>query len=103
MASTGKCWLRLNNQTIVRYNEPLNPYFVFWLRRRFRAKVMSDGGERITLTRQEPLTEEELEEIYLETEHRQQYVSIIYGYRYIYVTVNYCQLQKVSSKAVRPL
>ncbi|QJP03686.1 U exon, partial [Aviadenovirus cerasi] len=67
-----KYWLKINDQAIVRFAEPLNPGFVFWLRRRFRARVASDGGERVTMTRREPFNERELEEIYCETEHRQQ-------------------------------
>lgn len=82
--------MRLNDQSIVRFARPLNPGFVFWLRRRFRARVISEGGERVTVTRREPFSAEELEEIYWETEYRQQYVSDH-------------QSQNSSSKAVRPL
>ncbi|AGL34694.1 U exon, partial [Fowl aviadenovirus B] len=67
-----KYWLKINDQAIVRYSEPLNPGYVFWLRRRYRARVVSDGGERVTITRREPFSAAELEEIYCETEHRQQ-------------------------------
>ncbi|BCZ16709.1 U-exon protein [Aviadenovirus bubonis] len=76
MEDPKKYWLNVNEQAIVRFSEPLNPGFVFWLRRRFRARVASDGGERVTVTRQEPFLSTELEEIYSETEHRQQMVSI---------------------------
>lgn len=70
-----KYWMKLNNQGIVYFEVPLNPGFVFWLRRAFRAHVFSDGGERVTVTRREPFTDAELRDIYLETEHRQQVVS----------------------------
>lgn len=75
MSASQDYWLNINNQAIVRFSEPLNPGFVFWLRRRFRARVVSDGGERVRMTRQRPFTEAELEEIYCETEYRQQMVS----------------------------
>ncbi|AP_000425.1 U exon, partial [Fowl aviadenovirus A] len=72
MSNPRKYWLRLNDQAVVRFDEPLNPGFVFWLRRRYRARVTSEGGERVTVTRREPFNDRELEEIYCETEHRQQ-------------------------------
>lgn len=90
MTTPRKYWLKLNDQATVRFDEPLNPGFVFWLRRRYRARVASDGGERVTVTRHEPFSEKELEEIYCETEYRQQKVV-------------FYQSQNVSSKAVRPL
>lgn len=68
-------WLTLNDQTKITFPYPLNPGFVFWLKRRFRGRVVSDGGERVSITRKEPFSDEELEEIYLETEHRQKIVS----------------------------
>lgn len=70
-----KYWMKLNNQRMFYFNMPLNPGFLFWLRRTYRARITSDGGERVTVTRQQPFSEKELEEIYLETEHRQQIVS----------------------------
>lgn len=72
-----KYWMRLNGQGVIYFNTPLNPGYVFWLKRTYRAKVLSEGGERVTLTRREPFSDKELEEIYLETEHRQQMVSKI--------------------------
>lgn len=92
-------WLKLGDQSVVRFSRPLNPGFVFWLRRRFRARVVSEGGERVTVTRREPFSQEELEEIYWETEYRQQYVSTLEARP---PSVFY-QSQKTSSNAVRPL
>lgn len=70
-----KYWLKLNDSHKISFDYPLNPGFVFWLKRRFRGKVVSDGGERVSISRNEPFSDEELQEIYLETEHRQKVVS----------------------------
>ncbi|QEJ80781.1 U-exon protein, partial [Southern Psittacara leucophthalmus aviadenovirus] len=67
-----KYWMNLNNQSMLYFDLPLNPGFIFWIKRNYRARVCSDGGERVTVTRQPPFNDKELEEIYLETEHRQQ-------------------------------
>lgn len=76
MVAPKKYWLKINDQAIVRFAQPLNPGYVFWLKRRFRARIASDGGERVVMTRREPFTDSELEELYCETEHRQQRVSL---------------------------
>ncbi|ADE58405.1 U exon protein [Fowl aviadenovirus E] len=89
-----KYWLKVNDQAIVRFAQPLNPGYVFWIKRRFRARVVSDGGERVTITRREPFSEAELEELYCETEHRQQRVSRGEGLH---------QSQNTSSYALVPL
>lgn len=81
-----KYWLKINDQALIRFEEPLNPGFVFWLKRRFRARVHSVGGERVTVRRKEPFTPQELEELYWETEYRQQRVSSSYlsiGYDFL--------------------
>uniref|UniRef100_A0AB38ZPC5 U exon protein n=1 Tax=Psittacine aviadenovirus B TaxID=2169709 RepID=A0AB38ZPC5_9ADEN len=96
MSAPRKYWLKINDQALLRFDRPLNPGFVFWLRRRYRAHVKSDGGERTTVTRQEPFTGQELREIYSETDYRQQVVSM--GDRH-----GDYQFQKTGSKAVRPL
>lgn len=67
-------WLKINEQARVSFRHPLNPGFVFWLRRRFRAKVVSEGGERVTLTTPEPLSSSDLEDLYWELEYRQHLV-----------------------------
>lgn len=85
-----KYWLKINDQAIVRFTQPLNPGYVFWLKRRFRARIASDGGERVIMTRREPFNERELEELYCETEHRQQRVSVKTGLpvpKYILISV----------------
>ncbi|AXB73050.1 hypothetical protein QKD39_gp45 [Psittacine adenovirus 1] len=97
MATPKRYWLRVNDQALLRFDRPLNPGFVFWLRRRYRASVESDGGERTTVTRQEPFTSQELREIYFEVDYRQQIVSMYKEERTCY------QLQNTGSKAVRPL
>nr|WGL40815.1 U exon [Tawny frogmouth aviadenovirus A] len=72
---SGRYWLKVNEQAIVRFAEPMNPGFVFWLRRRFAARAVSHGGERVYLYRREPFSESELEELYWEIEYRQQRVG----------------------------
>lgn len=95
-----KHWLKINDQAIVRYAEPLNPGFVFWLRRRFRARIISDGGERVTMTRREPFSDAELQEIYFETEHRQQRVSLPIP-KYVFVSIGtLVERAKASGKVV---
>ncbi|WPS63626.1 U exon protein [Aviadenovirus phalacrocoracidae] len=114
MAEPMRYWLKLNDQSIVRFDQPLNPGFVFWLRRKYRAKVVSDGGERVTLTRREPFSEKELQDIYWETEHRQHFVSKSFlkkKHRFDFnpptpSTINilcFYQSQYMSSKAFLPL
>lgn len=68
-------WMNLNGQSRVTFDYPLNPGFVFWIRRKFGAKVDSQGGERVTVTRRQPFTEDELNQLYWETEYRQRVVS----------------------------
>lgn len=70
-----KYWLKVNNQTVVRFSQPLNPGFVFWLKRRYHVRVHSEGGERVSITRPEPFSQEELSDLYSELEYRQQIVS----------------------------
>ena len=75
MAEPRKYWLKVNEQAVVRFAEALNPGFVFELRRRFRCRVQSDGGARVLITRREPFSERELDELYCELEYRQQKVG----------------------------
>ncbi|ADM53808.1 U exon [Turkey adenovirus 1] len=75
MEEPRKYWLKVNEQAVVRFAEALNPGFVFELRRRFRCRVQSDGGARVLITRREPFSERELDELYCELEYRQQKVG----------------------------
>ncbi|AIS19801.1 U exon [Fowl aviadenovirus C] len=75
MAEPRRYWLKINDQAMLRFDEPLNPGFVFWLRRKFRARVHSEGGERVVMTRKEPFSASEMQELYSETDYRQQRVS----------------------------
>ncbi|BBJ21555.1 U exon [Crane-associated adenovirus 1] len=70
-------WINLNNQSKVYIKKALRPGFVFSLKRKYKCYINNNGGERVTLTRQEPFSDTELSEIYWKIEYHQQSVSTI--------------------------
>lgn len=69
------CWLDVNQQRRITYRFPLNPGFVFNLKRKYNATVESTDGAHVRLKRKRPFTELEIRDIYWEVEYRQQRVS----------------------------
>lgn len=92
-----KYWIELNSGEKIWYDYPLNPGFVFWLKRRFKAKIVSHGGERVYMTRREPFSETELRELYSELEYRQRVVSLPipkYVFERVFAFVNRAKLSR---------
>lgn len=69
------CRLYVNDKLLIRFDIPLNPAFIFQTRRKYGVSVVSNGGKEIRIKRTKPLSAQELQNLYLDIEYRQQAVS----------------------------